>query len=183
MRLFGVASEGSCEGDERFERRDLMRPRNFLILFAAIVAALLMITNPAGADAPKFHSATASVNNSGALVVSFDERGLGNDNIDYTLTANGSATYACINGGGNHPQAANKETFNAEVSAAGSFESKNGRVVASLTAGPVSAGGFSCPPGQRLVLAAVSYTGIVLTDTTNSVSTTVADVSRTFFTV
>jgi hypothetical protein len=90
--------------------------------------------------------------------------------------------YACINGGGNHPQAANKETVNAEVSANGSFEPRNGRVQASLTAGPPSAGAFSCPSGQRLVLASVSYTNIVLAHTTNRVSTTVPDASRTFFT-
>ena len=73
-------------------------------------------------------------------------------------------------------------TVNAEVSASGSFEPRNGRVQASLTAGPPSAGAFSCPSGQRLVLASGSYTNIVLTDTTNGVSTTVPDASRTFFT-
>ena len=36
---------------------------------------------------------------------------------------------------------------------------------------------------QRLVLAAVSYSNIVLTDTTNDVSTSVAGVSRTFFAI
>ncbi|HJZ49525.1 MAG TPA: hypothetical protein VKE41_20245 [Roseiflexaceae bacterium] len=133
--------------------------------------------------AAKFHSASGAVNNEGALVVSFDERGLGNDNIDYTLTAHASAVFACINGGGNHPEAANTETVNAEVSAAGSFEPKNGRVVASLKAGPPSAGSFSCPNRQKLVLASVSYTNIVLTDTTHGTSTSVADVSRTFFAV
>jgi hypothetical protein len=79
------------------------------------------------------------------------------------------APYACINKGGNHPQAANKETVNAEVSAGGSFAPKNGRVVASLSAGPPSAGAFSCPSGQRLVLAGVSYTNTQLCDTTNNV--------------
>jgi hypothetical protein len=147
----------------------------------AAIGALLAFAAVAQADAPKFHSASGTVNNAGALVVSFDERGLGNDNIDYTLTADATATYACINGGGKHPQAANKETVNGEVSGGGSFEPKNGRVVASLSAGPISAGGFSCPNGQRLVLAAVSYTNIVLTDTTNGATTTVPDVSRTFF--
>ena len=73
--------------------------------------------------------------------------------------------------------------MNAEVSAAGSFEPKNGRVQASLTAGPPSAGDFSCPPGQTLVFASVSYTNIVLTDTTNNVSTTVPDASRTFLAI
>ena len=152
-----------------------------VVLALAAIGALLAFAAVAQADAPKFHSASSTVNNAGALVVSFDERGLGNENIDYTLTADATATYACINGGGKHPQAANKETVNGEVSGGGSFEPKNGRVVASLSAGPISAGGFSCPNGQRLVLAAVSYTNIVLTDTTNGATTTVPDVSRTFF--
>jgi hypothetical protein len=157
-----------------------MRPMR--IIMATAVAALLVFASTALADAPKFHSATSSVNNAGALVVNFDERGLGNENIDYTLTADATAVYACINGGGKHPQAANKETANGEVSGGGSFEPRNGRVTASLSAGPISAGDFSCPGGQRLVLASVSYTNIVLTDTTNGASTSVPDASRTFFT-
>lgn len=159
----------------------MSRSLRIILLATALVAAMAFAAS-ASADAPKFHSATSAVNNAGALVASWDERGLGNTNIDYTLTADASAVYACINGGGNHPQAANKETVNSEVSAAGSFEPKNGRVQASLSAGPPSAGAFSCPKGQRLVLASVSYTNIVLTDTTNGVSTSVPDASRTFFT-
>jgi len=151
------------------------------ILMVAFLCSLLATGAQAGSA--KFHSATSAVNNSGALVVSFDERGLGNGNIDYSLTADATSTWACINGGGNHPQAANKETFNAEVSAAGSFEAKNGRVIASLTAGPLSAGDFSCPGGQRLVLASVSYTNIVLTDTTNGTTAFPPDVSRVFFAI
>lgn len=142
----------------------------------------MAFTAGALAGAPKFHSATSSVNNTGALVVSWDERGLGNENIDYTLTADATAVYACINRGGKNPEAANKETINGDVSTGGSFEARNGRVQASLATGPISAGDFSCPGGQRLVLASVSYTNIVLTDTTNNVSTTVPDASRTFFT-
>jgi len=150
---------------------------------AIAVVASLALAAPAPAAAPKFHATNSSVSNAGALVVSFDERGLGNENVDYVLTADATAVYACINRGGNHPEAANKETINAEVSASGSFEVKNGRVVASLSAGPPSAGDFSCPGGQRLVLASVSYTNVVLTDTTNAVSTAVADASRTFLEV
>jgi hypothetical protein len=156
--------------------------RRIAVTTATLVAVLALAT-AAWAGAPKFHSATSSVNNDGALVVNFDERGLGNDNIDYTLTADATALYACINGGGKHPQAANKEAFEGQVSGGGSFEPKNGRVVASLTAGPLLAPQFTCPSGQRRVLAAVTYTNIVLTDTTNNVSTPVADASRVFFDV
>jgi hypothetical protein len=69
------------------------------------------------------------------------------------------------------------------VSGGGSFEPKNGRVVADLTTGPLLAPQFTCPSGQRRVLAALTYTNIVLTDTTNGVSTTVPDASRTVFDV
>jgi len=156
--------------------------KSVLVAFFALAVAVVM-ASPASAVAAKFHSVSASVNNSGALVVSFDERGLGNGNIDYLLAADSVAMYACINGGGNHPQAANKETVNGDVSAAGSFESRNGRVQASLSAGPISAGAFTCPGGQRLVLASVSYSNIMLTDTTNGTSTSVPDISRVFFAV
>jgi hypothetical protein len=149
-----------------------------IAFFVAVVMA-----SPASAVAAKFHSATGSVANNGALIVSFDERGLGNENIDYTLTADATALYACINGGGKHPQAANKESFEDQVSGGGSFEPKNGRVVADLSAGPLLAPQFQCPNGQRRVLAAVSYTNIVLTDVTNGTWVSVADVSRTFFDV
>jgi hypothetical protein len=151
---------------------------------AGVAVATLLIGAAVGlAAAPKFHAATSSVNNDGALVVAWDERGLGNDNVDYTLTADATALYACINGGGKHPQAANKEAFEGAVSGGGSFEPKNGRIVASLTAGPLPAPEFTCPSGQRRVLAAVTYTNIVLTDTSNGVSTAVPDASRIFFDV
>ena len=52
----------------------------------------------------------------------------------------------------------------------------------SLSAGPPSAGSFSCPSGQKLVLADVAYTGITLTDTTNNVTASLADITRVFFT-
>ena len=159
------------------------RPVRRILLTTAALVAVLALALPAWAAAPQFHAATSSVNNAGALVVNFDERGLGNENIDYTLTADATALYACLNRGGKHPQAANKEAFEGQVSGGGSFEPKNGRVVASLATGPLLAPQFTCPSGQNRVLAAVSYTNIVLTDTTNNVSTSVPDASRVFFDV
>ena len=148
---------------------------------AALMALAAVAISGAATSGAHFKTADASVNNSGALVVGWDEAGLGNENITYSLTADATATYACINGGGNHPKATNKETHAAEVSTGGSFQAKNGRVQASLTAGPLSPGGFTWPSGQRLVLASVSYSNIVLTDTTNGVSTNLGSTSRTFF--
>lgn len=128
-------------------------------------------------------STSATIDDNGTLVVSFDESGVGTSSIDYTLTASATATYACLNGGGNHPKAANKETLSSDVAGGASFEPKHGRVTGSVSAGPIPAGSFSCPSGQTLVLASVSYSNIVLTDTQNDVSASLGSLSRTFFAV
>jgi hypothetical protein len=155
-----------------------MRFRYLLALLVAL--ATISVAAPAYADTGHFHSATSSVNSTGALVVSFDERGLGEADVSYLLTAHATAVYACINNGDNHPQASNKETINAEVSVGGTFTPINGRVIATLQAGPPGAGGFACPPGQVLVLVSVAYTGGLLRDLTNGVSVAVPDASRVF---
>ena len=151
-------------------------------LLAAVALAVWPVAASASSGAHFFKDTSASVANSGALTVHIDEAGLGNENINYTLSAEASATYACINGGGNHPKATNKETFSEELSGEASFQPKNGRVQADMSVGPISAGSFKCPSGQRLVLAAVSYSNIVLTDTTNNATDNLGSVSRTFFT-
>jgi hypothetical protein len=149
----------------------------------AVAAVGALSVGVAAAGSAKFHSTSSSVSNSGALVVNWDQRGLGEGDINYTLTSDATALYACINRGGNHPEAANKEAFEGQVTAAGTFEAKNGRVLGTLTGGPLLAPSFTCPSGQARVLASVSYTNIVLTDTTNGVTANVADASRTFFDV
>jgi hypothetical protein len=162
--------------------RKTLKPTIAIAVFAC--AALTFWTVAASATSgAHFFSATGSVNNDGALAVSWDEAGVGQQQINYVLTADSTVSYACINGGSNHPKAANKATFAGPLTSPSvGFLPQNGRVVGSISVGPLSAGSFSCPSGQRLVLAAVSYTNILLTDTTNNVSTSVADTSRTFFT-
>jgi hypothetical protein len=152
----------------------MRRAISILSIYLLVLATTPGMASTSGAH---FMSSSASVNSDGSLTVSWDEAGLGNGNVTYTLSANATATYACINGGGKHPSAANKETFSSQVSTGGSFQSKNGRVQASLTTGPLSSDGFTCPSGQTLVLAQVSYTNIVLTDTTNNVTSTLSDQS------
>ena len=147
------------------------------------IATVVVGASAALAGSAKFHSVGSSVNNDGALVVNWDQRGLGEGDINYTVTADATAQYACINGGGKNPNAANKQSFAGSVEGGGSFEAKNGRVTASLTAGPLQAPQFQCPTGQRRVLAAVTYTNILLTDTTNGVAADVPDANRVFFDV
>jgi len=156
-----------------------------VVSFVAAAALLglsgaTVLAGPPQTSGAHFMSASGSVNSSGALVVSFDEAGVGTSAITYTLTADAEAVYACINGGAKHPKAANKEAANGDVSGGGTFEPKHGRATGSVSAGPISAGSFECPSGQQLVLASVSYTNIVLTDTQNGVSVGIADASRTF---
>jgi hypothetical protein len=157
--------------------------RKYVWTLLAVFAAVL--TLGAGAafatSGAHFFSATGSVDANGALVVSFDEAGLGQQTVNYTLSTDATATYACINGGGNHPKAANKESLNGPLSTPTfSRQAENGRVKSSTPPlGPLPST-LQCPSGQTFVLACVSYSNIVLTDTTNNVNTAVSPVSRTF---
>jgi hypothetical protein len=145
--------------------------RRFIIAVLIAVLLLALSVSAAFADSPHFISANASL--SGAnLDVSFKEAGLGNNAlITYNATANATATYVCVNGGGKNPSASNKETVSGPVSATGTFSSgKNGSISQTLTLSPPSAGSFSCPSGQKLELASASYTDVAITDTTNGVT-------------
>jgi hypothetical protein len=120
-----------------------------------------------------FQNLNVSLNGDGTLAISFKESGLGNSPVGglvhIELSASASATYACINGGGNHPKAANKEDVNGPVSASGDFPvGKNGSVVGSITVAPPPST-LVCPGGQTFVLADVSFSNVDLLDVTNSV--------------
>lgn len=153
------------------------------IFVGLLVLSFLLVPVAMAANA-HFINASASIDKSGNLVVSWKEAGLANDQqISYVASANASATYACLNGGGKHPQASNKVTVDGPVSGTGTFSSgKNGQITASLTVAPPGPGSFSCPSGQNLVLASVSYTNISLTDTTNGISAAIpGSLSMTFY--
>lgn len=117
-----------------------------------------------------FIKASANIDNSGDLIISWKEAGLGSTTgIQYTATANASAVYACINHGGKNPSASNKTGVNAVVTSNGTFNPKNGSVTASLTITPPPPSGFSCPHGQTQVFVSVTYTDPTLTDETNDI--------------
>ena len=138
-----------------------------LSLMAVVLAAV-----PALAQNEHFIRASGSVNNTtGALTVSFKEAGLGtNQLINYTLTADATATYVCVNRGDGNPSAQNKTTVSGPVTASGTFSSgKNEQITQSLTVNPPPSD-ISCPPGEGLELASVPYITVVLADTTNDES-------------
>lgn len=151
---------------------------------AIALGMLALVASPAFADSPHFLKASASLASNGDLVVSWREAGLGNNQvINYLASADATGVYACINGGGKHPKAANKETVSGPVSAGGSFSSgKNGAIRGSLTLAPPGPGSFSCPGGQTLVLASVSYSNVQIMDQTNSITRAILGTfSKTFF--
>ena len=153
-----------------------MRKIGIIAVLSLMAVALAAV--PALAQNEHFVRASGSLNNDGSLTVSFKEAGLGtNQLIDYTLTADATATYVCVNRGGANPSASNKTTVSGPVSASGTFSSgKNGQVTASLTVSPPPSD-ISCPPGQSLELASVTYTNVTLTDTTNNISIELGDFS------
>ena len=147
-------------------------------LFAYLCATLLVIVafaTPAQAVSPHFVRADAQLSGTN-LVVNFKEAGLGtNQLITYVAAADSTVTYVCVNRGGANPSAQNKTTISGPVSATGTFSSgKNGQVTASLTVNPPGPGSFSCPSGQSLEIAQVSYSNVTITDTTNGITESIA---------
>lgn len=149
--------------------------RRLVIALCAPLLLMVAVAVPTFAVSPHFISASAQLSGTN-LVVNFKEAGLGtNQLINYTASADSTVTYVCVNRGGANPSASNKTTVSGPVSASGTFDSgKNGNVTASLTIGPPGPGGFSCPSGQSLQIAEVSYSGVAITDTTNGITESIA---------
>ncbi len=160
--------------------------QRFSMLTICLLAVAAFMATAAQAQNAHFISASDAIVTSGTiagdLLVSFKEAGLGdNVTILYSASGNGSATYACINKGGNHPSASNKVTNAGPISGEATFNSgKNGTISNVLDVEEVGAGSFSCPGGQSLVLGSVSFSSIKITDTVNGAFENVADQSVTF---
>ncbi len=162
-----------------------MKTKKFVWILLSLLMVFVVGVIPVLATNPHFVNASASVDNAGKLVVKWKEAGLGNNQlIDYKASADANGFYACINGGGNHPQASNKEAFAGPVSAFGQFNSgKNGQITAALWVDPPPST-LDCPNGQKLVLACVTYINIELRDLTNNIPALIPGaVSRTFFAI
>jgi hypothetical protein len=113
----------------------------------------------ASAGSPHFIDNAFSSNISGNTVtVSGKEAGLGDEAQVHIVV---TATASCINPGGNHPQAANKESVTAE----GDFPVQNGKAEFTLTL--TATFQPECSPPMS-----VSWSDIVVTDTTNGLTQT-----------
>jgi hypothetical protein len=146
------------------------------LIISAAAAFGLIATAPAvfATSGAHFFSASASVGSNGALLLSWDEAGVGQQQVNYSVDIiSQSAIYACFNNGGNHPQASNKVgPTGPSTTDLGSFSPINGRVVVhnlAVSGTPLS-GTLTCPSGQTRRLVQVTYSLGNLTDTTNHVS-------------
>jgi type II secretory pathway pseudopilin PulG len=133
--------------------------RRFFAIFLLIVGGVLLSAIPAFAGSPHFVDDQTQATVSGnTLTVNGKEAGLGDETqIHVVLTAEAQ----CINPGGNHPQAANKESF----TAAGDFPVQNGK--ADFTLSVTAVFSPSCSPPMS-----VKFTSAVVEDTTNGLSLT-----------
>lgn len=133
--------------------------RRSLLVVVLAAASLLVAVPAAWAGSPHFVSNTVTATRVGdSLIVSGKEAGLGDEAQVHIVV---TATALCINGGGNHPKAVNKES----VSTEGTFPVQNGKAEFSLTL--TATFQPSCSPPMT-----VEFTGVTVTDTTNGISTT-----------
>lgn len=159
--------------------------RKLLPIALLPVAIGLAVASPAYASgsAHFIKNATYSSGSGSSLVVNFKEAGLSAGSQEtITTTADASTTYECVNGGGKNPSASNKTTTSSALSQTGTYTvDKNGNLVNSQTLSAPSASdlGFSCPSGQRTTFVSVSYTNVVVTDTTSGASASVGGYSYT----
>ncbi len=129
-----------------------------LLIFAALVFATAAVAVPtAWAGSPHFVSNTVTATRTDdSLIVSGKEAGLGDESQVHIVV---SATAECINGGGKHPKAVNKES----VSSAADFPVQNGKAEFSLSL--TATFSPSCNPPMT-----VRFTNVTVTDTTNGIS-------------
>ena len=129
--------------------------RSFLVLGLLAIAAIAAPVAFAGS--PHFIAKSIEVvDNGDTLIVSGKEAGLG-DEAQVHIVVEGTAL--CINRGGKHPKAENKQSFSSE----GDFPVQNGRAEFELT---LSADFQpNCSPPMT-----VQWKNVTVTDTTNGIS-------------
>ena len=131
--------------------------RRILIVLVAFLGISALGAPVAWAGSPHFVDDSVQATTSGnTLTVSGKEAGLGDEQQVHIVV---TATALCIDGGGNHPRAVNKTS----ASSQGDFPVQSGKADFSLTLTAVFQP--SCSPPMT-----VSWTNIVVTDTTNNIS-------------
>lgn len=131
-------------------------PRLLVVAALALVTAAIAVP-VALAGSPHFVNNAFSITRAdNSLTVSGKEAGLGDEAQVHIVV---SATALCINPGGKHPKAVNKES----VSAEGDFPVQNGKAEFSLTL--TATFQPECSPPMT-----VAFTDVTVTDETNGIS-------------
>lgn len=125
-------------------------------LLLVVIGMLATAALPALAGSPHFVGRTTIERDGNSLTVSGKIAGLGNEEqVEVQITVEA----ACINPGGNKPQADNKEAF----AAAGKFPVQNGKANYTLTV--TATFQPDCSPPMTVV-----FTNLVVTDLTHGIS-------------
>jgi hypothetical protein len=132
-------------------------PLRLSIVVSALAVAALVFAAAAFAGSPHFvNNAFSVTRDDNTLTVSGKEAGLGDEDQIHVVL---SATALCINPGGKHPKAVNKES----VSAEGDFPVQNGK--ADFTLSVTASFQPECSPPMT-----VAFTDVTITDTTNNLT-------------
>src|SRR5262245_22956362 len=134
----------------------MTKPVRFIVATAVLVALFMVAASKAALEGSPHCVEVTATQSGNTLTVSGKEAGLGNEAQVHIVV---NATAECINGGGKHPKAVNKES----VSAAGDFPVQNGKADFSLTL--TATFQPNCSPPMT-----VAFTNVSLTDTTNGIS-------------
>lgn len=146
-----------------------MSIRRTLAALAATAALVLAgAAGPALAGNPHFiKNATSASVDGFDLVVEFKEAGLESGATEtVTASADLSATYSCVNNGGNVPSDPKKTTIDSRVSESGEFTAaQNGNIQGSLRLSPTPADvALDCPNGQTATLFSVIWSKVTIED-------------------
>jgi len=131
--------------------------RRLVAVFFVTLIAFVVGMPAAVAGSPHFvNNAFSITRDDNTLTVSGKEAGLGDEEQIHVVL---SATALCINPGGNHPKAVNKE----DVSAEGDFPVQNGK--ANFTLSVTATFQPECSPPMT-----VAFTDVTVTDETNNLT-------------
>ena len=154
-----------------------MRKIGIIAVLSLMALAIAAVPALAG-NAHFIKNATTATRSGNDLVVNFKETGLASGSVEtVTVKADAATTYSCVNNGTNIPSDKKKTKNTTPVSESGAFTAdKSGNIQDSLTLSPPTAAevGLTCPAGQTATLISVSYSNVMVEDSTSGASFSIA---------
>lgn len=149
----------------------------------AVCGALLCAAGPAQANpsGPQFSGkVTSSIDpKTGDVKICFKETGLKKDKaVSYLAKGNVTASFACLNPGGNCPKGQETSLKDIVTASATYSPDKHGNVSACITLKAPKPKQNPCPGPMKLVVQSVSWTNLSITDVTNKIGPVAAYPSK-----